>query len=242
MAYVINRKKFFDALRKSGAVHKSLKQRTVETYDALFDAWEKKYPGVALEYIAYSMATVAHEAWDYKNQQVDYAIKEYGGESKPYAPWYGRGPCQLTHKENYAKAQTELGLGTLLTDNPDAALRKDIGMAILVEGMVEGWFRSDSEGRQKLSRYFNEKRKYPYGAREIINGDKAKVHKESGKKMGVHLTDYYNAFLNALKAATAETPPVTDDEMLAVRITDSVMGAIKLTVKEAVLKALKEGK
>lgn len=86
-----------------------------------------------------------------------------------YYPWYGRGYVQLTWRNNYARAQEKLGLGTLLTDTPDAALRSDIAVLVLVRGMMEGWFTG-----KRLDEYVNDLGTDYYNARRVVNGlDKA---------------------------------------------------------------------
>lgn len=86
-----------------------------------------------------------------------------------YYPWYGRGFVQLTWEDNYRRAQKELGLGTMLTDNPDAAMDPEIAADILVLGMKEGWFTGE-----KLSDYITLQRSDFRNARRIVNAmDKA---------------------------------------------------------------------
>jgi hypothetical protein len=86
-----------------------------------------------------------------------------------YYPWYGRGFVQLTWEDNYERAQRELDLGTLLTDDPDAALDPDIAKQVIVVGMVEGWFTG-----KKLSDYITLQKSDFTNARRIVNGvDKA---------------------------------------------------------------------
>jgi putative chitinase len=86
-----------------------------------------------------------------------------------YYPWYGRGFVQLTWEENYDKAQDELNLGTMLTDNPDRALDPVIAAQVIVRGMTEGWFTG-----KKLSDYITLQKSDFINARRIVNGtDKA---------------------------------------------------------------------
>ena len=60
------------------------------------------------------------------------------------------------------------------------ALEDDFAAQVLFVGMIEGWFRSDDAGAQDLSRYFNASTDDPFGAREIIDGDKNLVPSWSG--------------------------------------------------------------
>lgn len=79
-----------------------------------------------------------------------------------YYPWYGRGYVQITWKENYEKADKELGLSGALVGAPDRALEPEIAARILVAGMDEGWFtgkkNSDYKSREYVAR------------RKMING------------------------------------------------------------------------
>lgn len=93
-------------------------------------------------------------------------IKEWGGEdylkSKPYYPFYGRGYCQLSWKENYLKEGRRLGMN--LVDNPDLVLKIDIAANILVNGMIKGAFTG-----KKLSDYISTNKTDYQQARRIIN-------------------------------------------------------------------------
>lgn len=114
-----------------------------------------KAAGFPLSHASYAFATSYHEtagrmlpvreglsvsdAWRKKNLR--------------YYPWYGRGDVQLTWRENYAKADRELGLDGGLVKNLDLALDPDVSARILVEGMREGWFSGDKTGPHTLSRH-----------------------------------------------------------------------------------------
>lgn len=80
-----------------------------------------------------------------------------------YYPWHGRGFVQLTWEANYRKAGARLGLD-LLAD-PDLARDPQIAAAILVRGMVEGWFTG-----KKLGEYVHGTRHGFYEARRVVNG------------------------------------------------------------------------
>ena len=66
---------------------------------------------ITADRLAPTLAQLAHESGGL------FYDAEIGGPSKRYAPWYGRGPIQLTWKENYAAAGKYLGLS--LTADPD---------------------------------------------------------------------------------------------------------------------------
>lgn len=60
-----------------------------------------------------------------------------------YYPWYGRGEVQLTWERNYAfatKRLNALGINCDLVADPDSALDPVISTAVMVYGMLEGWF------------------------------------------------------------------------------------------------------
>ena len=73
-------------------------------------------------------------------------------------------------------------------------------------GMSQGWFRTAKDGsKETLQKYFNDTRDDPFGAREIINGDKNKVPPWSGGvSIGNLIANYHTAFLAALNAAWLE--------------------------------------
>lgn len=142
-----NGKTFFDHVRKSLFANK-LTGNQVKGMEAKVKEFQAaSFP---LSHAAYALATSYHEtaqrmlpvreglsvsdAWRKKNLR--------------YFPYYGRGDVQLTWKENYAKADRELGLKGALIDNLDLALDPDISAKIMVRGMKEGWFTG-----KKLSDY-----------------------------------------------------------------------------------------
>lgn len=86
--------------------------------------------------------------------------------------WRGRGFVQLTGRDNYARAAAELGCGEIVT-NPDILTDprrgQSLGAAIIVTGMIEGWFTG-----RTLANYIGPRLVDFIGARRIINGtDKA---------------------------------------------------------------------
>lgn len=134
-------------------------------------------------------------------------IAEYGrgrghAYGAPTGPWkqiyFGRGNVQLTWERNYALAETKLRrIGVLkseesLLKTPDLALRGDVAAAIMVLGMIEGWFTG-----RKLGDFFSGPKSEWTNARTIINGhDKAKL-----------IADFALHFFNALQAAQRIAAP-----------------------------------
>ena len=92
---------------------------------------------------------------------------------------------QLTHAANYEKAGKALGID--LVANPSRAMEPTVSAAILVRGMMEGWFTG-----KRLS-------DYPHDfieARRIVNGtDKAQL-----------IAGYADRFLAAIEEADKPIP------------------------------------
>jgi putative chitinase len=215
MTEMFNREIFFNVVRGS-LFHGSMTQRQVDGMNAILTAWEESPRSDDLRWLAYPLATTAHETGF-----AMWPIEEYGrGEGMSYGKqdpetgqtYYGRGFVQLTWRENYARADQELAYGSTAEDwdslewNAGNALKLDVAAEVMFQGMVEGWFRGDEYGRHNLERYFNEDADDPYKAREIINGDKSKVPSWSGGvSIGNLIKQYHVQFLAALEAALIET-------------------------------------
>lgn len=93
-------------------------------------------------WLAYGLATAWHEArmkpieeWG-RGKGLPYGKPGRNGGQVPY----GRGLVQLTHDDNYERADRELGLKGALTRNYEMALDHATAVSIMVEGMTEGWF------------------------------------------------------------------------------------------------------
>jgi peptidoglycan hydrolase-like protein with peptidoglycan-binding domain len=108
--------------------------------------------------ICYMMATIQHEtAGTYK------PIAEFGGKNRYYAPYYGRGYVQLTHKFNYEKYSKLLNRD--FVNHPDQVMEPDVSLFIIVDGMKNGTFTG-----KKLSDYISGSHVDFVKARRIING------------------------------------------------------------------------
>ena len=174
-----NSEAFLESLRESGVLGNSLKPDQVNGLEAVLGA--AKAAGWPLAFTAYALATAGHET-NYTMQPVReaYWLSEgWRRRNLRYHPFYGRGYVQLTWKENYEKADRELGLGGSLNDNLDLAMDPIIAAKIMVKGMQEGWFAADKNGgRHTLARHLaaNGMASVAHftSARRIINGtDKA---------------------------------------------------------------------
>jgi hypothetical protein len=130
---------------------------------------EAKAAGLSQAQTAYVLATVQKESLMGK------AVEEWGGESQPYAPYYGRGYIQITHKENYIYWGNRLG-GVDLVNNPELALDSGRSAKITVQGMKDGTYTGItpegnlvSGGSHKLSDFINKNETDFYNARKIVN-------------------------------------------------------------------------
>lgn len=171
----MNRKAFFDAVRKS-LFAGEFTGAQVAGLDLILNEAERRKE--RLDNVAYALATTHWET-----ASTIQPIREYGrGKGRKYGvatgPWkqvyYGRGYVQLTWIFNYEKASKKLGVD--FVKNPDLVMDPKWAVKILFEGMTEGWFtgvsfktfldgidESDAEDGREFT-----------GARKIINGkDKA---------------------------------------------------------------------
>lgn len=192
----LDRKIFLDGIRH-GPFPGTLTQGQVDGMNALLDAIDK-HGFIDPRWSAYMLATVYHET-----AHTMQPIEEYGHGrgrvyGKPTGPWGcvydGRGDVQLTWEANYIHATKRLReLGAIdstidLDRNPDLAMRPDIAAAIMIYGMVEGWFT-----HKRLADYIHGQTTDFIGARRIINGtDRAQL-----------IAGYAQQFLEDLTAAGA---------------------------------------
>lgn len=224
---VFDRSVFMDCVRDD-PFGGELGQGQVDGMEAILDIWEAYVPDADRRWLGYCFATAFHET-----AQEMLPIKEYGkGQGQPYGAkdpdtgqaYYGRGLVQLTWRDNYARADKELKLGsspnmptTSCEWYADNQLKPNVAAATMFVGMAEGWFRGDT-----LSDYFQGEKDDPYNAREIINGDKHIVPSWSnGVSIGNLIKGYYMAFTAALNHAAAAVEEdeeavegVAEDELL----------------------------
>lgn len=229
---------YFDMVRKS-LFGGELNQGQVNGQKFILASWVKDPTTTDLRWLAYSLATTKHET-----ASTMLPIEEYGkGKGKEYGKphvetgqiYFGRGFVQLTWFDNYLKATHELDLkgSEDLVYHPEKALDPSIAADIMFLGMAEGWFRGDTKGRQTLLRYFDVDTNDPFGAREIINGDKNIVPSWSGgKSIGRLIADYHDKFLEAVTAAWVE-PPVEPEPVPAPIVIDITLpeGVDELIIK-----------
>lgn len=205
----MNRSAFYAALRRraSGVFGTSLTQGQVDGCETILD--EACRRGTSTNDAAYILATAYHET-AHTMQPID----ELGGRAYfvKYEPgtrigkalgnilpgdgykFRGRGYVQLTGRRNYELAKRKTGFD--LVNKPDLALEPDVAVAILFDGMEEGWFTGrdlsdfidtfDEAGEEDLREFIE--------ARRIVNGtDKAAL-----------IGGYAVAFEHALREAGYE--------------------------------------
>jgi len=207
----MNRKIFFDTV-KPGLFNGRYSTDQVVGMDAILD----KFEGCDPRWTAYALATAYHEtggkmtaisenlnysakglratfpryfsvadASRYQRKPEAIANRAYGnrmgnGPESSGDGWKyrGRGLVQITGKDNYEKYGID--------DSPEDALKPEVAVNIMYDGMVNGRFTG-----KKLGDYFNANGTDWVNARRIINGtDKAAKIAEEAK-----------AFYAALKAA-----------------------------------------
>ena len=168
---------FFASIRV-GLFNGLLSQNQVDGMNIILAAWDTSKQSEP-RFVAYSLATVSHETAQMMQPITEFGLGRghtYGLPAGPFGQrYYGRGLVQLTWLDNYQKTNDKLHARGVLRDGeslvaqPDLTLRPDVAAAILVYGMLEGWFTG-----RKLSDFFNETEADWVNAREIINGhDKA---------------------------------------------------------------------
>jgi len=230
MSIHFDREVYFDNVRHT-LFGGSMTEGQVLGQEALLLVWETKELSDDLRHAAYCLATAKHET---ANEMLP--IKEYGlGQGQPYGEadpqtgqtYYGRGFVQLTWRENYSYATQRLKLGGNddLEWHADRALDPKIAAAVLYAGMLEGWFRPPN----KLSLYFSDTADDPYGAREIVNGDKHIIPSWSnGVSIGKLIAGYHAHFLTALEVSSQPKKTPTDALKFDLTIPEGV--SITITV------------
>lgn len=188
---MIDRKKFFDVVRAK-LFGGTLAQGQVDGMNAILDEWEHRGL-IDLRWLAYMLATALHETNATMQAVVEaYWLSEAWRKTHlRYWPFYGRGLVQLTWEINYAKMTKALQgqfPGIDLVANPDEALRMDVAVAVIFEGMLRAETGVGDFTGRSLEMFFNETTDKPTDARTIINGtDKAPL-----------IADYHYDFLRAL--------------------------------------------
>jgi hypothetical protein len=190
---MIDRKVFFDAVRKS-PFPGTLTKGQVSGMEAILGEWERRKL-TDLRHLAYMLATAFHETARKMQPITEHGQRSYfdrydgrkdlGNTVKGDGYRFrGRGYVQITGRRNYHLASQKLGVDFVAS--PERALEPALAAAIMFLGMSEGWFTG-----KELSDYLNASRTDWTNARRIVNGtDKAAT-----------IAGYAKAFHAALLAA-----------------------------------------
>ena len=136
--------------------------------------------------MAYILAGTEHESGFI-------AQSEHGGSAKSYAPFYGRGFAQLTHRYNYEKWGKILGID--LVNNKELANRPDIAARIIIYAMLG---KGGSFTGKTLDDYFKggqPTKAQILGARSIFNGDSSSSSREESFEYYTKLMNAYNSII-----------------------------------------------
>ena len=160
--------------------------------------WGEYFDGCSDIYLAYMLATIRVESYDwnkvvffgpvrekisYEKAEIDYGSGPTGRRASMAAAFHnteigdgfkyrGRGLCQITWKVNYEKFSAALGID--FTGNPDLALDLECATRIMLVGMRDGIFSSGNT----LAAHLSPGNKNYLTARKIINGsDRARIFK-----------------------------------------------------------------
>lgn len=163
--FEIDRYSFFTSMR---SYFGSLSQSQVNGINYILENMEQDTrPAVSVQSVwmrqlAYMFATVKHEV-----ANTYLPITEYGNT---YCPRYdggctykGRGYVQLTHRYNYQKMSSVVGVD--LVSYPERALEPEIAYTVMSHGMFYGSFTG-----AKLGDYILSGRTDYYNARRVVNG------------------------------------------------------------------------
>lgn len=225
----MNRTVFFDAIR-SNPFGGSLRQTQVDGIEAILTGWTTS-GFTDLRWLAYMFGTAFHEtatamqavietqrADETKSPTVETAITRLENSWKagkmpwvktPYwrkdehgQSWLGRGLVQCTHKSNYERAERSTGLP--FTSNPELMLEIVPAVNVMIRGMAEGWFTT-----QSLAEYFDHDSEDWKNARQIINGN------ESDTKVAGYAQAFYAALQASGKPVAAPAPVPSPVEALS---------------------------
>ena len=238
---------YFDAVRKP-LFYGTMNQGQVDGQNAILAVWEKYVLNYDVRWLAYMLATTIHET-----ASTMLPVAEYGkGSGQPYGKtdpetgqkYYGRGFVQTTWRDNYRRADLELGLtGDKRCEwDADLQLEPRLAAATMFLGMHQGWFRSKDGAPETLGRHFNDNLDDPNGARNIINGDQnVKPSWGGGLTVPEIISGYHRNFLKALEAAWEDAPapkppepepePETEDD-LEVVITIEAPPGVDVVVRQ----------
>lgn len=200
-----------------------------------------KQAGLSLKQAAYVLASAWHEsAHTMKPVRETLAKTDAGAKAALTKAWkagklkgvtrdywsggfYGRGHVQITHRENYAKASEVVGVD--LVTNPDRMMETAISIAVMLDGMVNGWFRKG----HTLERYINPMKTDYRGARNIINGDV----KRNGQKIADDAVQFAMILSRDGYSATgkAQDAPKGETDVQTIALTKGDTGPAVVTLQ-----------
>ncbi len=189
VAFFANYRKIFENRLTQGQVN------GYEAIFDAFDTWEDyclKDPApfnrkdVLDRQLAYILATAYGEVGK-KMEPVREGFKKNDADARKHVAWllrkgyiswnyalpsaatgqsyYGRGFVQLTHEDNYIRADQLCGTGNLFHNTPSMVMKQKHAAKKLVVGMANGMFTGKG-----LFRYINSQETDYFHARRIING------------------------------------------------------------------------
>ena len=203
---MINRKIFFDAVRKK-PFDGILLSYQVDGLSRILNEWERRKL-TDLRWLACILGEAKHE-----NGHTMQPVREGGGEdylrSKPYYPWVGEGLIQVTWEKNHRKfGATE----------PGQLMGWPIALTALFDGMIKGMFTG-----KKLADYFNDTITDWVNSRRIVNGtDKA-------GEIAVICQHFYTALLAAtspIPQPIPDVPPIAKKPKKPSNIGGAIGGAV----------------
>jgi predicted chitinase len=153
---------------------------------AILDRWEAEMPAADDRWLAYMLGTAHHETGrtmqavretfaasddqaiarlnrSFNAGRLPWVRTPYWHKDAAGKSWLGRGLVQITHKTNYQKLGTLIGVD--LVADPGRAMSLPVAIAIMFTGMTRGSFTG-----KKLADYFQGSRSDWRNARRIING------------------------------------------------------------------------
>lgn len=211
-------KVFFDTIKKS-RFNGRLTDAQVKGMEAIIAGWERWGYGLDTG-MAYTLATPFHETG--KRMQpvretfatstkqaiarldAAYAKGQMKWVRKPYwrGGWFGRGLAQVTHEENYNGDLRDAVLrefGVDIHKDPDAVLRLDISVFMLIEGASKGVTLKADYTTSALEDFINDTKTDYHNARKTINP----AEKDSYGPIAAIAEDF-EAAIRAARAADGE--------------------------------------
>jgi hypothetical protein len=226
---------------------KRLTSAQVTGMEAILDGWDKWGYGLdtALAYILATpfwetgkrMVPVRETFASSTKQAISrldaaYAKGQLGTVSKPYwrSGWFGRGLVQITHEDNSAGPLRDAVLkefGVDIHKDPDLALREDIAVFLLIEGVTKGVTLKSDYSKWALEDFINEGKTDYVNARKTVNPREA----ESFGPIAEHARMFERAIRKAREAAGEEfRGPRADNSLYDGKYHEEVESVQKLLV------------